>query len=125
MMKKRTAKRATFVAAAAAFAGAILATPASAAQVDAYYHGTHAAADNSPGSGAAGWVWVYGSTEAHATQGSVQYQLWDGSTGELTVDRGKSASRNTGSDVKAFRACYSIYVDGYDFPSCGSWVYFG
>lgn len=125
MKQKRLAKRVAFVAAAVASAGAFLVQPASAAQVDAYFHGTHAAVDNNPGDGAAGWVWVYGSTESGTIGGSIQYQYWDGSIHELTVGRGATASRDTSSGIKGFRACTNNYIDGYDFQACGGWTYFG
>ncbi|MFF4354834.1 hypothetical protein [Streptomyces sp. NPDC001530] len=58
MLRMKIIERAALVAASTAAAGVFLAQPAFAAQVDAYWHGTHAAVDNNPGSGSAGWVWV-------------------------------------------------------------------
>ncbi|MBE8478402.1 hypothetical protein [Streptomyces justiciae] len=125
MLRKKNAKRAAFVAASAAFAGALLTQTAFAAQVDAYWHGTHAAVDNNPGSGSAGWVWVYGSTEYKATGGVIKYKLWDGSSGQLDANRGKTNSAGTGSDIRQFQACTNFYIDGYDYQTCGDWVTFG
>lgn len=125
MVKKKIAKRMAFVAASAAFAAVVVAQPASAAQVSAYYQGTHAAVDNSPGNGSAGWVWVYGSTQGTALSGSIDYRLWDGSSGSLTARTGQTQSRNTNSDIREFRACTNRTIDSFPVSSCGAWVSFG
>ena len=125
MRRTRITPRAAVVAVATAFACLLTAEPALAAQVTVSYHGTDAAADNSPGNGAAGWVWVHGSTEYKAVGGTIEYQHWDGTRGELSAGRGASASESLGKSVKGFRACIDSYVDGYDFRSCGSWSWFG
>lgn len=125
MPRKSLARKAALAAGMAAIAGALFAQPAFAAQSDVYYHGTHASADTSPGNGAPGWVWVYGSTESGSLGGSVNYQYWDGSTHKLSVGRGASASMNTSASIKGFQACWSYRVEGYDFESCSAWHYFG
>jgi hypothetical protein len=113
--------KATMVAVTAALTGVLVAQPASAAQEDYYYNGTHAAVDNHPGNGAASWVWVYGSTIKGASGGTIQYQLTDLSGGGLSVGRGKTAYRNNRLPVRAFRACMDWNADGEYGQSCGSW----
>ncbi|MEV4346271.1 hypothetical protein AB0J83_17515 [Actinoplanes sp. NPDC049596] len=94
------------------------------AQSSATFHGTSVAADNNPGSGSAGWVWVYGSAEYKATGGTIEYEKWDGSKDELSVGRKGSQSRDLNQKVKGFRACTNWYIDGYDLRTCGDWYYF-
>lgn len=123
-MKKTefAAKAAATAAMAATLASLAFAQPAAAAQVNSSYGNTQAAIDNSPGNGAAGWVWVY----TIATRGSIEYQLWgDSTTWELVVPYGKSASRSTPSDVRGFRPCRWSIFEGVEYKSCGNWTYFG
>ncbi|MGW1530494.1 hypothetical protein [Streptomyces sp. NPDC002159] len=124
MHKGSISKKAALVAAAAAFVSVGFAQTASAGTSEVTYHGTHAQVDTAPGNGAAGWVWVYGSKESHATGGSIEYQLKDGTTHSLTAARGETASQNTNSGIKGFRACTNSYIDGYDIKSCSTWRYF-
>ncbi|MFF4796296.1 hypothetical protein ACFY2M_43200 [Streptomyces sp. NPDC001276] len=81
--------------------------------------------DNSPGSGDPGWVWVYGSTESGATGGAIKYKLWDGTSGQLDANRGKTNSAGTNSAIKQFQACINFSTDGWSYQSCGAWVTFG
>jgi hypothetical protein len=123
--KNRIAKKAAFVVAAAAFAGGLFTQPASAAQTDVYWWGTHAAVDNNPGNGAAGWVWVYGTTHEETVGGAIVYQLFDGKTYELDAWGGQSVSANTNTPIKGFKACFSDMYSGSWTNHCGNWVWLG
>ncbi|SCF76085.1 hypothetical protein GA0115259_102163 [Streptomyces sp. MnatMP-M17] len=125
MKRENPSKRMTFVAAVAACVGVLFVQPAFAAQTEISFQGTRAAVDNSPGNGAAGWVWVYGSSQLGSLGGSVGYRLWDGTEGELAAAKGKTASKSTNSSIKEFRACFMYQVDGFDLKSCSAWRSFG
>ncbi|WP_143194354.1 hypothetical protein [Micromonospora sp. CB01531] len=122
MRKKWIAKKAAFIATAAAFMVALFSAPASAAAYDVYYYETHAQADNSPGNGAASWVWVYNGGGFGVVAGSVDYQLRDGSSGSLVV-YGSAASRSLNSDVRQIRACqeWVNYNTGLFYWTCSGW----
>jgi hypothetical protein len=122
MSKNMLAKRAAFAAMATTFGYALFAQPASAQQVDAYLDETHVAVDNSPGNGAKGWVFVYAA--AGAWKGSIEYNLYDGSSGKLSADRGQSKDQNTASPIKGFRACNSV-LNPFPNKYCGDSKYFG
>lgn len=104
--------RAAGIVVAAGIAGLSSAAPTSAdATVTTSYYGVQAQFDNSPGSGAASWVWVYGGSGG----GSVQYEGYDGVSHTLNVDAGQSASTEPNFDVWRIRAC----ANGL---GCGSWT---
>lgn len=121
MINNALFKRVSLVAAVSSALAVTLAQPAFAAP-SVVHHQTEAQVDNNPGNGSA-WVWVYSGNEFQATGGQIEYQLTNGGTGNLHVGRGQSASKDPGSDVKAFRACTTYYVDGYDTKGCSSWAY--
>ncbi|GAA0357030.1 hypothetical protein GCM10009530_02800 [Microbispora corallina] len=124
MTSRKLARKAAYVAAAAAFAGALVAQPASAAQVTAKYRTVEVAVDNSPGNGAAGWVWVWAGAGDGTIRGTIEYQFSDGYVHSLSTGVGYSKSQSTSSKIKGFRACRTIRVEGYEIDSCGSWNYF-
>lgn len=113
------------MAAAAVSLGLMAVQPASAAQTDLYWWGTHAAVDNNPGNGAPGWVWVYGTTHAETSGGAIVYQLFDGKTYELDAWGGQTASAYTSTPVKGFKACYSDFISGSWTNHCSGWHWFG
>ncbi|WP_030486983.1 hypothetical protein [Micromonospora chokoriensis] len=122
MSKSSLLKRVSVATAVAAALTVTMAQPAFAAS-SISHHQTQAQADNNPGQGTA-WVWVYSGNEANATGGQVEYQLTNGGSGTLAVGHGKSASKDPGGKIKAFRACTNYYIDGYPIKGCSSWAYF-
>jgi hypothetical protein len=117
---KKNLKRTAIVASVVALAGVLSAGPAAAA-TSIKFHGTEAQVDNNPGNGAAGWVWVYGSTEYRVVEGFVEYKFDDGVVHVLRIGRGKSASRSTSSAIQSFRACTFRVIDGFPVNNCGEW----
>lgn len=86
-------------AAALSFTQVASATPTSVhpeTAVSGSYYGVEAQWDNSPGDGAASWVWLYGGDGG----GHVNYQGYDsGQSGTLTANAGQAVTTEPSWDI--------------------------
>ncbi|MBD0694091.1 hypothetical protein BG452_02535 [Streptomyces sp. CBMA123] len=123
MFVRRTLATATAASALAAlmtFAGA---GSASAAQDTFYLGGSEGAIDNTPGDGAASWVWAY----AHDAGGQgfsyaqMEFRYTNGLEGAHTVRLEESRSTDLPWKVASARLCVTWTDNG---KSCTDWHYY-